>query len=122
MRWLLIGLIFLLLVFQYRLWFGEGSFARQVELSRQVEQQKSRNALLEERNRILAEEVEGLRDDPGAIEERARTDLGMIKDDESFFLVLEKRREIKQPKELPPPPPAEEDEPRDAMPVEIFSE
>ncbi|MCK9505737.1 MAG: cell division protein FtsB [Porticoccaceae bacterium] len=122
MRWLFIGLVFLLLVFQYRLWFGEGSFAQQVQLSRQVEQQKSRNALLAERNRILAEEVEGLREDPGAIEERARTDLGMIKEDESFFLVLEKRREVKQPKELPPPPPVEEDEPRDAMPVEIFSE
>ncbi|MGD9661261.1 MAG: cell division protein FtsB [Porticoccaceae bacterium] len=122
MRWLVTGLIFLLLIFQYRLWFGEGSFAQQVELSRQVEQQQSRNALLAERNRILAEEVEGLREDSGAIEERARTDLGMIKNDETFFLVLEKRQQVKQPKEPPPPPPAEEDEPRDAMPVEIFKE
>ena len=92
MRWMLAGLLFLLLVLQYRLWFGEGSYAHRAELTRQVEQQRQRNERLEERNRILSEEVEGLRHDPGAIEERARTDLGMIANDETFFLVLDKRK------------------------------
>ena len=78
MRWLLIALVLFFLVFQYRLWFGEGSFAQYAELSRQVEQQQARNERLAERNRILAEEVEGLRNDLEAIEERARADRGMV--------------------------------------------
>lgn len=117
MRWLLTVLIVLFLIFQYRLWFGEGSFAHKAELSRQIEQQKARNERLEERNRILAEEVEGLRSDPGAIEERARADLGMIKNDETFFLILDKR----QLKKTEPAAPREEKaEPRDAIPEELF--
>jgi cell division protein FtsB len=124
LRWVLLALLALQLIFLYRLFFGEGSYAQQVELSRQVEQQKARNELLEERNRILAEEVEGLRDDPEAIEERARTDLGMVKQGESFFLVLEKRQEVAK---FPPAPAREssgddEVEAHDAVPEGLFEE
>jgi cell division protein FtsB len=87
----------LLLVFQYRIWLGDGSLSQQKELARAVANQ---------RNRILAEEVDGLRDDPGAVEERARSDLGMTLSDETFFLVLEtpqqqpaKRREVEKTQE-----------------------
>jgi len=116
MRWLLTVLVVLFLIFQYRLWFGEGSFAHKAELSRQIEQQKARNERLEERNRILAEEVEGLRFDSGAIEERARADLGMIKNDETFFLILDKR----QPKRVNPVPQEQAPDARDAVPEELF--
>ncbi len=123
MRWLLFALIFMLLVFQYRLWFGEGSFAQQVELTRKVAQQQGRNERLAERNRILAEEVEGLRTDPGAIEERARTDLGMIRSDETFFLVLDKRRPLKAPAPEPLEPLREgEEEAREVIPEGLFEQ
>ncbi|MAT51557.1 MAG: cell division protein FtsB [Porticoccaceae bacterium] len=103
-RWLLAVLILLLLVFQYRIWIGEGSLAQKVALQKQVEAQQSRNEILAERNRILAEEVEGLKSGLEAIEERARTDLGMIKQDETFFQVVDSR--IKQGEEISAPPPA----------------
>lgn len=96
----------LLVVFQYRIWLGDGSLAQQKELARAVANQGARNERLIERNRILAEEVDGLRDDPGAVEERARSDLGMTLSDETFFLVLEtpqqqptKRREVEKTQE-----------------------
>lgn len=118
MRWSLLVLALLFLILQYRLWWGEGSYAQRAELSRQVEQQKARNDRLRERNRILAEEVEGLRTDPGAIEERARTDLGMIRKDETFFLVLDKRR----PVETKQPATGQEEEVVDSIPRELFEE
>lgn len=91
MRWLVLTLAVLLLMLQYRLWFGEGSFAQKSGLERQVEEQAERNEVLVERNRVLMEEVEGLKSGLDAIEERARTDLGMIKQDETFFLVVDSR-------------------------------
>jgi len=121
--WLLFTLLFMLLGLQYRIWIGEGSLAQKVELSRAVEKQQSRNDRLEERNRILAEEVDSLRNTLEAIEERARTDLGMVKEDETFFLVLDKRRE--PPRRVRPPPPEvdaqEEVEAQDVVP-ELFEE
>jgi cell division protein FtsB len=91
MRWLIAVLVVLLLGLQYRLWIGEGSYAQRADLTRQLEQQKIRNARLEERNRILAEEVRALKSGTEAIEERARTDLGMVAEGETFYLVLEER-------------------------------
>jgi len=119
--WLFYTLLFMLLGLQYRIWIGEGSLAQKVELSRAVQQQKSRNDRLEERNRILAEEVEGLRNSLDAIEERARTDLGMIKKNETFFLVLDKRREPQRRPQPPAQQPRNEVEAQDVVP-ELFSE
>ena len=118
MRWLIVVLVTLFLILQYRLWFGEGSFAQKVELTREVEQQKARNERLRERNRILADEVDGLRHDPGAIEERARTDLGMIRNDETFFLVLDKDR----PLEMKQPPTEQQVDVVDSIPEGLFEE
>lgn len=89
MRWLVIILAVMLLGLQYRLWFGEGSFAQKAGLERQVQAQTARNEKLAERNRVLTEEVVGLKSGLDAVEERARTDLGMIKEDETFFLVVD---------------------------------
>jgi cell division protein FtsB len=119
MRWLLAILTSLLIILQYRLWFGEGSLAHKSELARAIEKQQVRNERLVERNRILAEEVEGLRTDPDAVEERARADLGMIKQDETFFLVLDKKQ---RPKVAKPPPEEPEPEARDVVPEELFFE
>lgn len=89
MRWVA-GLLFLLLLgLQYRLWFGEGSLAQKAELERRVEIQKEHNRQLETRNSDIAVEVEDLKSGLDSVEERARTDLGMVKEGETFFMVIE---------------------------------
>ena len=89
MRWLVTILVLLLVGLQYRLWLGEGSLAQKTGLERQVAEQAARIEVLAERNRVLAEEVAGLKSGLDAIEERARNDLGMVKQDETFFLVVD---------------------------------
>lgn len=89
MRWLLGFLIVALVVLQFQLWIGEGSLAERAELRRQIEEQKQQNELLRARNDQLALEVESLKNNLDSIEEKAREDLGMIKEGETFFLVVE---------------------------------
>lgn len=92
MRWLLVILAALLVIFQYRLWIGEGSLAQKVNLERRVERQRLENERFRERNRVLAVEVEDLKDGLESVEERARGDLGMIKQGETFYMVIEPRK------------------------------
>ena len=82
-------LLLLLLLLQYALWFGEGGLVRVWSLSEQVAAQERENEKLRERNRSLEAEVLDLKQGLDAIEERARTDLGMIKKDETFHQVVE---------------------------------
>ena len=81
------GLIVLL---QYPLWLGKGGWMRVWDLDRQVSAQQKVNDGLKRRNQNLDAEVRDLKNGVGAIEERARFELGMIKDDEVFFQILEK--------------------------------
>jgi len=90
MRWLLIGLSLLLLFFQYQLWLGEGGLANKLTLERQVQEQEKENERLRQRNQILVSEVVDLKEGLESIEERARTDLGMIKEGETFYMVVER--------------------------------
>ena len=89
MRWLLAILIVLFLALQFRLWFGEGSVAQKVELERAVTEKKVINEKAKARNEQIRREVQGLKNGMKAIEERARNDLGMIKDGETFYIVVE---------------------------------
>jgi cell division protein FtsB len=89
MRWILLVLVGLFVLFQYQLWFGEGGVAQKRTLRNQVEQQKIENQGLEKRNRQLSGTVAGLRDGLDGIEERARHDLGMIGEDETFYMVID---------------------------------
>ena len=89
MRWLLIILVLLLLGLQVRLWVGEGSLAHQAELDGQLALQKAENERLRLRNEIIARDVESLKTNLDAIEEKARKDLGMIKQGEVFYLVTD---------------------------------
>ncbi len=82
-------LIALLLVLQYHLWFGNGGLLRVWQLEQRVTQQKEENRKLDERNKALEAEVRDLKQGLDAIEERARTDIGMIKKDETFYQVVE---------------------------------
>jgi len=83
----LLGLVFALLILalQYPLWLGKGGWLRVRELNAQVEAQKVVNAGLKERNAALDAEVRDLKQGTEAIEERARSELGMIRQDEIFF-------------------------------------
>jgi cell division protein FtsB len=92
MRWLLVILLVFLAGLQFRLWVGEGSLAHRAELNRQLEEQESENRALRERNALIATDVESLKTNLSAIEEKARADLGMIKRGETFYLVIDKNR------------------------------
>jgi len=81
-------LLLLLLLLQYRLWFAEGGLLTVWHLSAAVAAQKKQNDQLTERNRALEGEVRDLKTGLAAIEERARTELGMVKKDETFFEVV----------------------------------
>ncbi len=89
MRFLVALGVVLLIALQVRLWFGSSGFMQRGELAERLDTQRQRNEVLEERNRILATEVEALRSGPEALEARARAELGMVKEGETFYLVVE---------------------------------
>ena len=88
MKLVAVGLLTLLVLLQYRLWFGDGSVREVAQLQTQISAQEEQNAKLRERNRTLAAEVQDLKKGTTAIEERARTDLGMIGQSETFYQVV----------------------------------
>lgn len=89
MRWVLWLLVVLLVVLQYRLWVGDGSLAEVWGLHQQVEAQREENHRLRERNQALEAEVTDLKQGLEAIEERAREELGMVRDGETFYQIIE---------------------------------
>jgi cell division protein FtsB len=89
MRWVSLILFSLILLWQYPLWLGKGSWIKVWELDRQVEAQKSFNLQTKTRNAVLDAEVRDLKQGTEAIEERARSDLGMVKSGEVFFQVVD---------------------------------
>jgi cell division protein FtsB len=88
MRILAYTLAAFILLLQYPLWFGKGGWLRVWGLERQVQEQKQANAALSQRNGALEAEVRDLKQGFEAIEERARYELGLIKQDEVFFQVV----------------------------------
>ncbi|MCL4471255.1 MAG: cell division protein FtsB [Sulfuricella sp.] len=95
MRWLTLILVALIAALQYPLWLGKGSWLRVWEVDREVTKQKEINQTLKARNASLDAEVRDLKQGYGAIEERARSELGMVKRDEIFFQVLEEPKQQK---------------------------
>ena len=91
MRWLLAGLLFILLVLQYRLWIADGSLAESHRLERQIEAQSRINDQLKERNAALEREVMDLQSGNKGLEQRAREQLGLIREGETFYQFVEKR-------------------------------
>ena len=88
-RLLFVLLLAMFLVLQYRLWVGQGSQAEVHRLNQQISKQQARLLEITERNERLRAEVESLRNGVDAVEARARSDLGMIKEGETFFQVIE---------------------------------
>ena len=96
-RIVVLALVLLLLLLQYRLWVGDGSVAEVWELKQAINVQREGNELLRERNRALEAEVNDLKAGLDAIEERARLELGMIKEGETFYRIVERPAELSKP-------------------------
>ena len=75
----------LIVLIQYPLWVGKGGWLRAWDMDRQVDAQKAKNRQLEIRNAALGAEVKDLKQGTEAIEERARQEMGMLRQDEIFF-------------------------------------
>ena len=91
MKWLASALLTVVLLLQYRLWLSTDGVSELVRLSEAVERQKADNAEAVERNKQLIAEVADLKAGMAAIEERARSELGMIGRNETFYQVVPTR-------------------------------
>ncbi len=74
---------------QYRLWVGEGSLAHVSGLAESVERRQGENRSMGRRNAILKAEIVDLRQGLDAVEEKARSEFGLIKEGETFFLLVD---------------------------------
>jgi len=89
---LTLALVTLIALLQYPLWLGKGSWLRVWEVDQQLRVQRETNQKLQSRNAVLDADVRDLKQGLEAIEERARSELGMVKRDEIFFQILEPGR------------------------------
>ena len=89
MRAVTLILAALILLLQYPLWLGKGGWFKVSDIDRQLEEQKQINQQTQARNAALDAEVRDLKQGTEAIEERARSELGMIKRGEVFFQIVE---------------------------------
>ena len=105
MRLITLALAALLLLIQYPLWLGKGGMLAVSDLRGQLELAQLRTDSLKARNAKLDSEVRDLREGTGAVEERARLELGMIKQNEIFVQVLRKDEQPVESMTVPPPPP-----------------
>ncbi len=90
MKLFILFLISIFIILQYQLWIDRDGVRKLAHLSGRIENQTAKNQQLYERNEVLAAEVEDLKSGFDAIEERARMELGMIREGETFFQVIEK--------------------------------
>ena len=104
LRVLILVLLALLGMLQYKLWLGAGGHREVAALRAQVQAQETENLRLKQRNEALAAEVDDLKSGEAAIEERARSELGMVKPGEVFYRVVDDRSTNRAPAPLPAPP------------------
>ncbi len=90
MKKLIIFLLVLVALLQYRLWFGDGGIYELHEMQARIEDLKEKGEKLHERNAALEADVKDLKEGTDSIEERARQELGMVKEGETFVQVFEK--------------------------------
>ena len=86
-------MLVLFLLMQYRLWFGDGSIRQVVEMRQRVAEQHDKNEQARQRNAVLAAEVDDLKTGLDVIEELARSELGMVKEGETFIHVVDDKPE-----------------------------
>jgi cell division protein FtsB len=88
-------LLTLLVLLQYRLWFGKNSVPDYLVLKENVIRQQDTNEKLKQRNKLLFADTDDLKLGLEAIEERARNELGMIKENETFFRLIPKENNMR---------------------------
>ena len=86
-KWLVMTLLAILALLQYELWLGNGGWSDLQRVEERVAVREASNVPMRERNARLAAEVTDLKTGLDAIEERARSDMGMVRTDEQFFWV-----------------------------------
>ena len=90
MRIFLLFLLIVLVILQYQLWIAPDGMRAVIQLKQDMQVQQEKNSVLAVRNQVLAAEVQDLKSGNDAIEERARSELGMIRKGETFFQIIEK--------------------------------
>jgi len=110
MRLIILCLAALVVLIQFPLWLGKGGWLRVWDLDHQVVAAQKKNDELKARNAKLNSEVQDLKEGTGAVEERARYELGMIKENEIFVQILDPNK--KSSFVAIPPPPVEAKEKR----------
>ena len=105
-RWFIAALLLLLLALQYRIWFGPADLFAALALHGEMAQQRAENEQLRERNAALAAEVRDLKQGTEAVEERARSELGMVKKDETFYQIVGRPTPTAMPAATPATAPA----------------
>ena len=91
MKFLTFIFVALILVLQYPLWLGKGGWLNVISLQKQINQQLKVNELIKSENDILLAVVQDLKNGTDVIEGKARFDLGLIKKNETFFLIIDKK-------------------------------
>ena len=91
MKFLTFIFITLILALQYPLWFGKGGWLNVISLQKQIDQQLKVNEAIKSKNDILLAVVQDLKNGTDVIEGKARFDLGLIKKNETFFLIIDKK-------------------------------
>lgn len=89
MRWIIVLLLLVFFSLQFRLWFGAGSWEEIVALERKLSEQQKINQQLMDRNKMLSIEILDLKQGLKVLEERARSELGLIKENETFYLIVD---------------------------------
>lgn len=102
-KWFAGVLVVVLVLLQHRMWLSDDGVSETLRLAQAVESQQATNAGLRERNAQLAAEVADLKDGFSALEERARSELGMIAPDETFYQVVSRVAQTAAPVTAPEP-------------------
>jgi cell division protein FtsB len=121
--WPVLALLLLLLVLQARFWFGDKGWREAQALQDTVTEQRAENARLQQRNDALGAEVEDLKSGETAVEERARSELGMVKPGETFYRVVEPHAQGEESAatttHAPPQPAPTQATPTQATPTDV---
>ena len=97
MRYIVYGLLVLLIAIQYPLWIGKGGWLHVYQMDKEVQSQQQKNQELEKRNKKLAGDVNDLRQGTRAVEERARIEHGMVKESETMVQIVQNDEELPKP-------------------------
>lgn len=97
MRYIVYGLLVLLIAIQYPLWIGKGGWLHVYQMDKEVQAQQQKNQELEKRNNKIAGDVNDLRQGTRAVEERARIEHGMVKENETMVQIVQSDEELPKP-------------------------